>query len=106
MKRLHIYSSSLIDGEKGEDDSEEFGDTVYADCSAHISGGQLTVVVPDIWLFYQFTEVIVRTAKATIEDSCEGCLWITAVGGGMAMCVFLYKGEKIHSRPEEGAELI
>ena len=92
--------------EQSEGDGEEFGDTVDADCGVHVSGGEWTVVVPDIGLFYQFTEVIMGTAKAAIEDSCEGRLRITAVGRGMAMCVFLYKGEKIHSRPEEGAELI
>ena len=59
---------------------QEPGKAADADSGEHVSGSEVAVVFTDVGFVEEFPEVVMRSAKAAVEDACEGSLGITAVG--------------------------
>ena len=67
----------------------------------HIGRGQLAVVLANKGFVKQFSEVVMRSAEATVEDTCQGGFGVAAVGGGMTAAVTPDEGDelKVESSP-------
>ena len=74
-----------------DDDGHDLDHAVDEDGTLHVGGGELTVVVADIWFVDEFTEIDVGTSEAHVEDAGEGCLGVSAVGTCVSVSVFCYE---------------
>ena len=66
---------------------QDFSHSIHSDGCFHIRRGEFSVVLADIGFIEDFAKILMRTTESTIENTCQSCLWVAAVGRGVIFSV-------------------